>query len=501
MSADRNKNDNFSKYLKYLPSKSLSLEFIKSNDGDFFYLAGEKLIFALLDGALEKCRSNIILGIYSSDQISHDFLCAEVWRTLKKDYNEKLLSSLSLINVINATGIVIHTNLGRAPLCETFSNFNHGRYSNLEFDIKTGLRGRRDDHLNFLITRLTGAEDAICVNNNAAAVMLISSALAAGGDILISRGESVEIGEGFRINEMIKTGGANVIDTGATNSCSIIDYEAAFTPETKIAARIHTSNYRIEGYTKSTQNLEFIDFCRRYGIISYFDLGSGLLKHEVIDKKEIIDDEPSAKDLIACGFDIISFSCDKLLGAPQAGIICGRKEIIASLRRHQMYRALRLSKEIIASLQAALCAYLFTDYKNTIPVLKMINDSNETISARCLSLFNEIQKFASFKQAGNLKLIEFKIADAYAAAGGGSTPGKAFISPAIHIKLGKLAPKHLTLDQISRAMRLSKQHVIGYIDSDSYILNLRTVFDNEIKMIADSINSLLIDIVSKKHIL
>ena len=499
MSANQSKNSGFANYLKYIPSKSLSLEFIKSNDGDFFKTAGERLIFKLLDGALENCRRAMLAGVYSEESLSRNFLCIAVWRELKSDYEKKLESALSLVNVINATGIAIHTNLGRAPAGRQFAHFDSGRYSNLEFDLETGMRGRRDDHLKGLLTSITGAEDAICVNNNAAAVLLISSALAAGGDIIVRRSESVEIGEGFRINEMIKAGGARIIDTGATNSCNLSDYHKDITPECRVAARIHTSNYRIRGYVKSLDDQEFLDFCRKYGIISYYDLGSGLLNNEILSNKELAAGEAEVKGLIAAGFDLVSFSCDKLLGSSQAGIICGKKELISVLRKHQLYRALRVSKDTIAALQAAFAVYLYSDYAKNIPVVKMLNESYETIGARCLLLFSIIQKLDSYKTAAvENKIVKFEIAAAHAAAGGGTTPEKKMSNPAIHIKLGEDVPENATLEYVAREMRMSKQRVVGYIDSDSYILNLRTVFDDEIEMIVKAIDSLLQSIIKIK---
>jgi L-seryl-tRNA(Ser) seleniumtransferase len=493
MSASRNNNGGFAKYLKNIPSKSLSLEFIRSGGGDFFNRAGERLILSLLDGATEKCRQNILLGVYPEASLTRENLCAEIWRILKSDCEEKIGSALSLVNVINATGIVIHTNLGRAPLTKEFDGFDRGRYCNLEFDLETGLRGRRDDHLNALLAAVTGAEDAICVNNNAAAVLLISAALAGGGEILVRRGESVEIGEGFRINEMMKAGGARVVDIGATNSCNLADCEKAITPESKIAARIHTSNYRVSGYVKSLEDAEFLEFCRRYALVSYYDLGSGLLKREIIyGKDRLTDGEPAVCGIIEAGFDLVSFSCDKLLGGPQAGVICGKKDLIAALRKHQMYRALRVSKEIIATLQSAIAAYLFSDHAKNIPVVKMLNDTPETIGARCISLIEAVRALDSYKTAVTDKnIVKIEIAPARAAAGGGTTPEKTLANPAVHIRLDEGAPKNVTLEYVAREMRMSKQRVVGYIDSDSYILNLRTVFDGEIEMIAKAVDSLL----------
>ncbi len=495
MSANQSKNNGFAEYLKYIPSKSLSLEYIKSNDGDFFKFIGKRLIFKLLDGALESCRRGLLLGVYPRESISREFLCEIIWRTLKTDYEEKLRCALSLVNVINATGIVIHTNLGRAPLGRRFANFDIGRYSNLEFDLETGLRGRRDEHLRGLITSITGAEDAICVNNNAAAVLLVSAALASGGDVIIRRSESVEIGEGFRINDMIKAGGARVIDTGATNSCNLSDYQSAVTPECKIAARIHTSNYRVSGYVKSLDDKEFLGFCRDFGIISYYDLGSGLLSHETIACKELASGEADCRSLIGAGFDLVSFSCDKLLGSAQAGIICGKKELIAVLRKHQLYRALRVSKETIARLQASFTVYLFSDHTRDIPVVKMLGESGETVGARCVELLSSLQNLADYKTIVDNKILKFELAAAQAAAGGGTTPEKKLSNPAVYIRLDGGALKNITLEFIAREMRLSKHHVVGYIDSDAYILNLRTVFCDEIPMIAEALGSLFKKII------
>ncbi|HOT74734.1 MAG TPA: L-seryl-tRNA(Sec) selenium transferase [Candidatus Wallbacteria bacterium] len=497
MSANQS-NCGFVDYLKHIPSKSLSLEFIKSNGGDFFNAAGERLVLSLLDDALEECRREILLGVYPAESLTRDFLCAEVWRILKSDYDEKVSSALSLVNVINATGIVIHTNLGRAPLGKAFAGYDRSRYSNLEFDLETGLRGRRDEHLKGLLTAVTGAEDAICVNNNAAAVLLVSAALAAGGEVMVRRGESVEIGEGFRINEMIKAGGARVADIGATNSCALYDYENALTPETKIAARIHTSNYRVSGYVKSFADEDFIEFCRRSSVVSYFDLGSGFLGGEILVNEELSAGEPSVRSLINAGFDLVSFSCDKLLGSSQAGVICGKKDLVALLRKHQMYRALRVSKDIIASLQQTLAALLFSNRAESVPVIKMLNESPESIGARCMALFSEISRLASYKTAVvEENKIKVEILSAKAAAGGGTTPEKTLSNPALHIKLDGGAPKNLTLEYIARFMRMSPERVAGYIDSDSYILNLRTVFDDETPKIARALDSLMTKICEK----
>lgn len=499
MSASRSSdNGGFAGCLRHIPSKSLSLEFIRTGDGDFFNRAGERLIMALLDEAIEKCRRNILLGVYPKKSITREMLCGVIRDLLVEGYEEKLGAAMSLVNVVNATGIVIHTNLGRAPLSRELSAYDPGRYCNLEFDLETGLRGRRDDHLGGLLTALTGAEDAICVNNNAAAVLLTAAALAAGGEVMVRRGESVEIGEGFRINEMIKAGGARVVDIGATNACNIRDYESAVTPECKMAARIHTSNYRVSGYVKSCSDEEFLDFCRRYSIVSYYDLGSGLLNRDIITGPDrLTEGEPTVCGLVEAGFDLVSFSCDKLLGAPQAGVICGRKDLIAALRRHQLYRALRVSKDVIAALQATLASYLLAGRSARVPVVRMLNDAPETIGARCLKLLGAIRALPSWKAvSADNDFLCIEIAAARAAAGGGTTPEKTLLNPAVHIKLGAGAPKNLTLEFIAREMRLSKHRVVGYIDSSSYILNLRTVFDGEVEKIAAALDELFTKIAA-----
>jgi len=484
-------NNAHKKNLKLIPSKSLSLEYIKSRDGDFFNCAGVRLIMLLLDGAIEKCRQNIILGVYPADGVTRDILCGEIYNALKSDYVEKLGTALSLVNVVNATGIVVHTNLGRAPLARHLSSYDPCRYSNIEFDIETGLRSRRDDHLTGLILALTGAEDAITVNNNAAAALLISAALADGGEIMVRRSESVEIGEGFRISEMLKAGGARIVDVGATNSCTLADYESLVTPETKIAARIHASNYKISGYIKDFADEDFLEFCAKFGLISYYDLGSGLLTPAFLKNPTLVSGETGVCGLINSGFDIVSFSGDKLLGSVQCGIICGKKDIITVLRKTQIYRALRVSKDVVASLQATLASYLFADYEAGVPAVGMLNETSEAIGERCNEFFSALCRLESYKKVASAKkMIEISIDMALTEAGGGALPEKKIENPAIFIKMASGAPGGLTLEYISRAMRVHKHHIIGYIDSGAYILNLRTVLAAEIPLLIEALDSL-----------
>jgi L-seryl-tRNA(Ser) seleniumtransferase len=254
-----------------------------------------------------------------------------------------------LRRVINATGVIVHTNLGRAPLAEAaldrVREIAHG-YSNLEYDLAAGGRGSRQDHVAGILRRLTGAEAALVVNNNAAAVMLALAALAEGREVLVSRGELIEIGDGFRIPDVLERSGARLREVGTTNRTRAADYEAAIGPETAVLLRVHQSNFRVVGFTAQPSLRELADVAHRHGLPLVDDLGSGAL----VD----VGDEPTARASLAAGADLVSFSGDKLLGGPQGGIVVGRADLVEKLRRHPLQRALRADKLTLAALEGTL---------------------------------------------------------------------------------------------------------------------------------------------------
>src|SRR6476620_4608359 len=285
----------------------------------------------------------------------------------------------ALRRALNATGVIVHTNLGRAPLPEAAlaRALEVGRgYSNLEYDLAAGGRGSRQDHVAAILRRLTGAEAGLVVNNNAAAVMLALAALAEGREVLVSRGELIEIGDGFRIPDVLERSGARLREVGTTNRTRADDYETAIGPETAVLLRVHQSNFRVVGFTAQPSLRELGDVARRHGLPLVDDLGSGAL----ID----IGDEPTARASLAAGADLVCFSGDKLLGGPQAGIIVGRADLVERLRRHPLQRALRADKLTLAALEGTLT--LAIDATDEIPVLRMLREPPEAVHARATRL-------------------------------------------------------------------------------------------------------------------
>ena len=300
------------------------------------------------------------------------------------DLVERALADLTAARVpalrraLNATGVIVHTNLGRAPLPEAAlaRALEVGRgYSNLEYDLAAGGRGSRQDHVAAILRRLTGAEAALVVNNNAAAVMLALGALAEGREVLVSRGELIEIGDGFRIPDVLARSGAVLREVGTTNRTRAADYERAVGPETAVLLRVHQSNFRVVGFTEQPSVEDLAAVAAQHGLSLVDDLGSGVLVS--------LEGEPSARESLAAGADLVCFSGDKLLGGPQAGIVVGRADLVERLRRHPLQRALRADKLTLAALEGTLGLYLDPDRAlREVPVLRMLNEPLETVQAR-----------------------------------------------------------------------------------------------------------------------
>src|SRR5256714_2922235 len=294
----------------------------------------------------------------------------------------RALRAPRLRRVLNATGVIVHTNLGRAPLApealERVVEAARG-YSNLEYDLADGRRGSRQEHVADALRRLTGAEAALVVNNNAAAVLLALAALAEGREVVVSRGELIEIGDGFRIPDVLARSGARLREVGTTNRTRAADYERAIGPETALLLRVHQSNFRVVGFTEQPQLTELVRIARARGLPVVDDLGSGVLAE--------LGDEPSARAALAAGADLVCFSGDKLLGGPQAGIVVGHAELVERLRRHPLQRALRADKLTLAALEATLALYLDPGLaEREIPVLRMLSEPVEAVRARAKRL-------------------------------------------------------------------------------------------------------------------
>src|SRR5882724_8764015 len=326
----------------------------------------------------------------------------------------------SLRPVINATGVVLHTNLGRAPLsAQAFESIRAAatQYSNLEYDLESGARGKRDVHTSRLLQRLTGAQSAIVVNNNAAAVFLVLAALARGGEVIVSRGELIEIGDGFRIPDIMAESGAVLREVGTTNRTSLADYGRAINDRTRLLLRVHRSNFQMAGFTAQPPLAELVKLGKKNSIPVYEDLGSGCLLN--LSSNGVA--EPVVIESVDVGVSVISFSGDKLLGGPQAGIIAGEKELISRIRRHPMFRALRVDKLTIAALESTLLAYLRAvgaSGHSTIPAIRMIQSGAQEIAERSRHFVEILQK----QLPAGLATVEMRKAESV--IGGGSTPGQ-----------------------------------------------------------------------------
>jgi len=359
-----------------------------------------------------------------------------------------------LRRVINATGVIVHTNLGRAPLAEAaldrVREIGRG-YSNLEYDVAAGGRGSRQDHVGGILRRLTGAESALVVNNNAAAVMLALAALAEGREVLVSRGELIEIGDGFRIPDVLERSGARLHEVGTTNRTRAADYEAAIGPETAVLLRVHQSNFRVVGFTAQPSLRELGDVARRHGLPLVDDLGSGAL----ID----IGDEPTARASLAAGADLVCFSGDKLLGGPQAGIIVGRADLVEKLRRHPLQRALRADKLTLAALEGTLT--LAIDAPNEIPVLRMLREPPEAVRTRAAHLAD---------------LVSGDVEETVARAGGGSLPLTELQSFACAVE-----------EELAVKLRAGDPPVIAVVRDGRTLLDCRTLTDDEAEEVAEAV--------------
>jgi L-seryl-tRNA(Ser) seleniumtransferase len=360
------------------------------------------------------------------------------------------LVSPALRRVLNATGVIVHTNLGRAPLPPAAlarAVDVGGSYSNLELDLASGSRGSRQDHVADALRRLTGAEAALVVNNNAAAVLLALAALADGREVVVSRGELVEIGDGFRIPDVLSRSGARMVEVGTTNRTRVVDYERAIGPDTALLLRVHQSNYRIVGFTESVPTRELAQISRRAGLWLVDDLGSGSLAD--------VGDEPTAASSLAAGADLVCFSGDKLLGGPQAGIVVGRAELVERLRRHPLQRALRADKLTLAALEGTLALHQDPERARAqIPVLRMLDEPVEAVRERAERL------------AG---LVGGEVEETVARVGGGALPLAELTSAACAIEEALAAP-----------LRLGDPPVLGIVRDGRLLLDARTLTDTEV---------------------
>ena len=379
------------------------------------------------------------------------------------DLAERTLAELAaarapaLRRALNATGVIVHTNLGRAPLPEAAlaRALEVGRgYSNLEYDLTAGGRGSRQDHVAAILRRLTGAEAALVVNNNAAAVMLALAALAEGREVLVSRGELIEIGDGFRIPDVLARSGARLREVGTTNRTRAADYERAIGPETAVLLRVHQSNFRVVGFTEQPTVEQLAAVARRHELPLVDDLGSGVLVH--------LEGEPSAKESLAAGADIVCFSGDKLLGGPQAGIVVGRADLVELLRRHPLQRALRADKLTLAALEGTLGLYLDPERAvREVPVLRMLNEPAESVRARA-------ERLAA--------AVGGEVEETVARVGGGALPLAELPSVACAVE-----------ESLAEPLRTGEPPVVGVLRDGRLLLDCRTLTDAEAEEVAAAV--------------
>ncbi len=389
------------------------------------------------------------------------------------------IGTCSLKPMINATGIVLHTNLGRVPLgsalTEEVAKIIEG-YSNLEFDLEKGKRGHREDHITDLVTFITGAEDAVVVNNNAAGVYLSLSTFCAGKEAVISRGELIEIGGSFRIPDIMQQSGAKMVEVGTTNRTRLSDYEAALTEETAVLFKAHKSNYYIKGFSEDVEIEKLTECAHAHGLVCIYDLGSGLLRKP---KGLPLETEPDVRSALQSGADLVMFSCDKLLGGPQAGIIAGKKEYIQKLRKSPLMRVLRVGKMTLAALSTVLRCYLKDEtITENVPVFRMLDQSKDELR----------EKAEKFSELLKKEKIPNKIVKNAARCGGGTLPQVEIPSYAVQLGLTKtkFSPEQL----YHKLLQLDKP-ILGILREGSLLFDMFTLDKDQATEIAKQIKNIV----------
>jgi L-seryl-tRNA(Ser) seleniumtransferase len=428
---------------------------------------GAKHLTVLARSVIEALRREIQENAGNSANVSRDSLLLEAENRLENAWLTQ--QNTRLQRVINATGVIIHTNLGRAPLSGNARRaiFEEASgYCNLEYDLETGKRGKRGARAEQLLAELTGAESALIVNNCAAAAFLILTVLASGGEVVISRGELVEIGGDFRVPDVLTESGATLREVGTTNRTRASDYERAINENTRLLLKVHPSNYRIVGFTAAPNLSELAALAHQRGVLLYEDAGSGAL----FDLAEYgLTDEPVISQSIAAGADVVSFSGDKLLGGVQSGLIVGRREIVEKLRKHPLYRALRVDKLIYAALEASFEAFRKETFLREIPVLRMLSATSTELMTRTAAFADRLRE-----SLGEGSALKFEITKGNSVIGGGSAPD---VQPATTLLV--LNHTQMSVSKLEEKLRASKTPVITRILEDKVSIDLRTVSENE----------------------
>jgi L-seryl-tRNA(Ser) seleniumtransferase len=432
----------------------------------------------LLTEAIQKTLSDIRVSIKNGFQNDESLSQEQILSIVKQRLDHLLRSRVR--NVINATGTVLHTNLGRAVLSQDAYNAVLSiakSYNNLEYNIEAGKRGSRHSLVEDIICRITGAEAAMVVNNNAAAVFLILREMGRDREVIVSRGQLVEIGGSFRVFEIMKESGAHLIEVGTTNKTHRYDYERAIHEQTGLIMKVHTSNFKIIGFTEEVPIEDLVELGRQYQVPVYEDLGSGVL-YDL--KQRGIGSEPVVQDAIKAGVDIVSFSGDKLLGGPQAGIIAGKRKWIEQLKKNQLARVLRVDKMTLAALEATLRAYLHPEQAaNEIPTLQMLLKNEETLKKEAKRLADSLT--SSFSPVGKVDITQGE-----SEVGGGSMPG--FMLPTY---LVSLTPQAISASQLEKKLRLGNPSIIVRVQKEQIFIDPRTLMPGDAEAIADKIANLI----------
>jgi len=437
--------------------------------------AGREIVLTTCRDVVQKMRDSILAAPDKQlPALSPDAAAAavNVMTAIDDLYRYKLR------RLVNATGVILHTNLGRAPLCSEALDriLEVGRgYSNLEFNLDQGVRGLRYDHVSRLICTLTGAEDALIVNNNAAAVLLTLNTLAEQKEAIVSRGELIEIGGEFRIPDVMTKSNSILREVGTTNRTRLADYEKAVGPNTGVILKVHTSNYRIVGFTEEADLTELVALGKQRGIPVFDDLGSGCL----IDLDQYgLTHEPTVREVLASGVDVVTFSGDKLLGGPQAGIIVGKKDMVAQIKKNPLNRALRIDKFTLAALEATLMHYLLPQAApRTLRSLKALTEPLADVQKRARRLIRKLKR-------ANIPELTYELKEAKAAAGGGSLPTEDI--PTIVVAVQHAG---IPASRMEAKLRRAAVPVIVRVDENEILLDLRTLAEDEFNFVVDGLKS------------
>jgi L-seryl-tRNA(Ser) seleniumtransferase len=459
---DMNEKQNL---LSNLPSVD---EILKSKQGmEWLSTYPRRYVLQAIREAIDLRRKEIIEGLAAD--FSEEIMIADIGNMIEE------LSSYSLRPLINATGVVIHTNLGRSILSKkALENIQRvsESYSNLEYDIKEGKRGKRYTHVKRILREITGVEDALIVNNNAAAVLLCLNTLSKGKEVIVSRGELVEIGGSFRMPEIMAASGAILREVGTTNKTHLYDYEEAINENTSLILKVHKSNFRVIGFSEEVFIEDLVSLGKKHQIPIMFDLGSGCL----MDLRTFgIQDEPVVKDIVKSGIDITTFSGDKLLGGPQCGVIVGKREYIEKIQKNHLTRAMRIDKLTLAGIEATLMEYIDEEKAiRNVPTLKMLLQKPEELRGRANKIAKRLKR--------EIQNAYIRVMSDSSRAGGGALPEVALPTYAVSIKSDEIS-----VNELEERLRKSNPPIIARIKEDSLIIDARTIRDEDLESLVKGV--------------